>query len=96
MKALKDILNKYGYDIDFQSLHKESDILKYLNKEDAVSAEKFLTFLTPTGHVIGRLFHIHSEKDQLSKDDIQEIIMMFSLYQIPNVKEIIFDLKTVV
>ena len=93
VQVVQDIFSKYGYLCIFQSLHTPADILKYCTEKDAILDEKFLTFLTPTGHVVGRLYHITSKDDELSNNDLEEIIAMFSLYRIPHVDEIISDLK---
>ena len=95
MEEVKKILNKYGYRCSFQPLHKNTIILKYSKKKDAVSSERFLTFLTPTGLVIGRLFNIKSERDKLSSEDLKEIIGIFSLYRIPHAKKIIADIENI-
>ncbi len=93
MKEVKRILNKYGYRCSFQSLHNHLDILKYNKKKDAVSLDKCLTFMTPTGLVIGRIFNIKNENDKFFMEDLEKVIGIFSLYRLPHGEKIITELK---
>ena len=96
MQRLNKILKDNKYKITFAPLHTNSDIIKYKSKNDAVDGVKYMTILSQSGHVVGRLFHVHDNQTRLTNSDFQQIYDIFAQFEIPKVKNILTRLKELI
>ena len=93
MDELKKILTKYGYKMNFESVHVSSDVKKYTPLKDAINEKKFITIKSPSGHVVGRLHDVKESAKRLKKEHFKKLADIVSMFEIPNSQELASELK---
>ena len=94
IKNLNVLLKKYAYKTAFLPYHSKKELMDYRHKKDAVDRKAYLTLLTPSGHVMGRLFGITKKYRYLSEDHLKVILDFFGRYDISDRKKIIKELES--